>query len=104
MELEEWNTQNSAVSIWFLALAHSLIRTVCGDVQDVINAGATLQLESSCNMVCTGNDSYICGGSSRISYYTWTGDALNSWDFKTGVAAGEYEFLIGGKKRIPSGF
>ncbi|CZR53720.1 related to glyoxal oxidase precursor [Phialocephala subalpina] len=68
----------------------------CGDVQNVIDSGATLQAEGDCNMVCSGNDSYICGGPSRISYYTWTGAPLASWDFRTGISAGEYQFLIGG--------
>ena len=48
-------------------------------------------------MTCTGNDSYICGGPDRIQYYTWTGTPLNSWDFRTGNDAGEYQFLIGGE-------
>lgn len=68
----------------------------CGDVANVIAAGATLQPESGCNMLCTGNSSYYCGGPSRIQYYTWSGPALDEWDFKTGAAAGEYKFLIGG--------
>lgn len=70
---------------------------VCGDVANVLAAGATLMPESDCNMVCTGNDSYICGGPNRIQYYTWIGAPLNSWDFPTGAAAGAYQFLIGGK-------
>jgi hypothetical protein len=48
-------------------------------------------------MTCTGNDSYICGGPDRIQYYTWTGTPLNSWDFRSGNDAGEYQFLIGGE-------
>lgn len=51
-------------------------------------------------MVCTAdedtNGGYICGGADRISYYTWQGAALSSWEFATGNAAGAYEFLIGG--------
>lgn len=74
-----------------------LTTTVCGDVANVIAAGATLQPETGCNMLCTGNSSYYCGGPSRIQYYTWSGPALDLWDFKTGAAAGEYKFLIGGK-------
>lgn len=69
----------------------------CGDVADVVAAGATLQPESSCNMVCTGNDSYICGGSGVISYYQWVGTPLYTWSYPTGAAAGLYSFLIGGK-------
>lgn len=52
--------------------------------------------ESDCNKVCTGDENYLCGGPSRISYYTWTGSPLDLWDFKTGAAAGRYEFLVGG--------
>ena len=62
----------------------------------MIDAGATFAAESDCNMACSGNASTICGGPSRMSYYNWTGTPLNSWDFKTGNAAGSYEFLIGG--------
>ncbi|KAF8534900.1 putative glyoxal oxidase precursor [Trichophaea hybrida] len=68
----------------------------CGDATDVTNAGRTLQPETDCNVACSGNASYICGGGSRISYYTWTGTPLNSWNFATGAAAGRYDFLIGG--------
>ncbi|EMC92658.1 hypothetical protein BAUCODRAFT_114446 [Baudoinia panamericana UAMH 10762] len=71
----------------------------CGDVQNVIDAGATLQPESECNMVCSGNQDgnggHICGGPSRLSYYTWN-STMYDWDFASGVAAGAYEFLIGG--------
>ncbi|KAF4631590.1 hypothetical protein G7Y89_g6540 [Cudoniella acicularis] len=68
----------------------------CGDVQNAIDAGATLQPEDTCNMLCSGNSSYYCGGPSRIQYYTWSGTPLESWDFKSGPEAGEYQFLIGG--------
>ncbi|KAE8445874.1 hypothetical protein EG329_012797 [Mollisiaceae sp. DMI_Dod_QoI] len=70
----------------------------CGDAQNLINAAstATFAPESDCSMPCTGNSTYLCGGSGRLSLYTWTGTALNSWDFPTGNDAGNYEFLIGG--------
>ena len=72
----------------------------CGDVQNVIDAGATLQPESDCNMICSldknSNGGHICGGPSRLSYYTWTGKPLTSWSFATGDDAGEYNFLISG--------
>jgi hypothetical protein len=99
MALVEWNTDSNAVSKVSRSDAITLAnaRAVCGDVQNVIDANATLMSEGDCNMACSGNDSYICGGSSRISYYTWTGTPLSSWDFPTGIAAGEYQFLIGGK-------
>ncbi|KAF8242298.1 hypothetical protein K440DRAFT_591049 [Wilcoxina mikolae CBS 423.85] len=68
----------------------------CGDATDITNAGRTLQPESDCNVACSGNASYICGGGNRISYYSWTGTPLNSWNFATGASAGRYDFLIGG--------
>ena len=70
--------------------------TDCGDAIDVIKASATFQPEAECNIACTGNATTICGGGNRISYYTWTGTPLNSWEFAVGDAAGRYEFLIGG--------
>jgi hypothetical protein len=69
---------------------------VCGDVADVVSAGAQFYPESECNMACTGDENYFCGAGNRISYYTWTGSPLDLWDFPTGDAAGEYKFLIGG--------
>jgi len=48
-------------------------------------------------MTCSGNDSYLCGGPDAIQYYQWIGTPLNTWDFPTGAAAGEYQFLIGGE-------
>jgi hypothetical protein len=72
----------------------------CGDVAGVIASGATKQPDSDCNMLCTDNQNsnggYICGGPSRLSYYTWTGDPLYSWDFASGNDAGSYEFLMSG--------
>jgi hypothetical protein len=47
-------------------------------------------------MACSGNSTYICGGPDRISYYAWTGTPLNTWEYASGNAAGEYQFLIGG--------
>jgi hypothetical protein len=50
-------------------------------------------------MACSGNASSLCGGGDRISYYTWTGtgaNALYNWDFRTGNAAGQYQFFLGG--------
>jgi hypothetical protein len=98
----EWNMDNNAVSsiptpIHFILLT----LVVCGDAANVIAAGATLQPESGCNMVCPGNDSYLCGGPSRIQYYTWTGTPLTSWDFKTGTDAGQYQFLLGSSSPPP---
>jgi hypothetical protein len=72
----------------------------CGDVAGVIASGATKQPESDCNMLCTDdkgkNGGYICGGPSRLSYYTWTGDPLYNWNYASGNDAGKYEFFISG--------
>jgi Glyoxal oxidase N-terminus/WSC domain len=68
----------------------------CGDEATVKALGRTFSPESDCNMPCTGNISTYCGSGDRISYYTWAGTPLNTWDFPTGNAAGEYKFLIGG--------
>lgn len=68
----------------------------CGDEYTVKTLGRTFYPESDCDMPCTGNSSTLCGAGNRISYYTWKGTPLNSWDSPTGPAAGEYQFLIGG--------
>ncbi|KAL2065736.1 hypothetical protein VTL71DRAFT_3406 [Oculimacula yallundae] len=68
----------------------------CGDFSDIVNAGATMRPDSECNMACSGDPNTICGAGERISYYAWNGDPLYTWDRPTGVAAGEYQFLIGG--------
>ncbi|KAH0543417.1 hypothetical protein FGG08_002275 [Glutinoglossum americanum] len=75
---------------------YQIILSNCGDVGNVAAAGATLQPESDCNSACSGNASLICGGGDRLSYYAWTGPPLNTWKYPTGIAAGEYQFLIGG--------
>ncbi|PQE03617.1 WSC domain-containing protein [Rutstroemia sp. NJR-2017a BBW] len=72
------------------------IAIVCGDVQDVINQGATIVSDSQCTNLCSGNRTQYCGGPDLISYYVWTGQPLDSWTFKTGNSAGSYQFLIGG--------
>lgn len=72
----------------------------CGDMQDVINAGATFISNSSCSTVCSNNTGQnggtMCGGGNAISFYTWTGPPLQSWNIASGNAAGAYQFLIGG--------
>lgn len=70
----------------------------CGDVEGFRTSGATKQPENDCNMLCSDdlgkNGGYICGGPTRLSYYTWTGDPLYDWKFAKGNDAGKYEFLI----------
>ena len=93
-----WSTAMSAVSTFNLHfIVFPLTHTVdCGDVQNVVDIGATLQPESDCSMPCSGNASEICGAGDRLSYYTWGGSPLYVWEFPTGNDAGLYEFLIGG--------
>jgi hypothetical protein len=47
-------------------------------------------------MPCSGNASYFCGGSNRISYYAWSGSGLPQFSYASGNSAGAYQFLIGG--------
>ncbi|MCJ1398945.1 hypothetical protein MMC11_002146 [Xylographa trunciseda] len=68
----------------------------CGDSRDVLAAGSTVQPDASCNVACSGNPSYLCGGGNLISYYTWTGANLQTWNYPTGNGAGQYELLVGG--------
>ena len=68
----------------------------CGDASDITASGATIQPDTDCTMACSGNATTICGAGNRISYYAWTGTALNTWHQASGAAAGAYEFLIGG--------
>ena len=68
----------------------------CGDASGLAIGNSTPEPESDCNIACSGNASYICGGGNRISYYTWTGTPIYTWHQPQGVMAGAYEFLIGG--------
>lgn len=68
----------------------------CGDTSDVTAVGATLVDESQCTFGCTGDPIHICGGSRRLTYYTWNGAPLTQWSYPTGNDAGAYQFLIGG--------
>ncbi|KAI8635344.1 hypothetical protein F5Y19DRAFT_8141 [Xylariaceae sp. FL1651] len=69
----------------------------CGDPMDITAAGSTLQPESSCNIVCAGNASAICGGGSRLSTYFWTGATpLYTFNYPQGNDAGTYSNLVGG--------
>lgn len=68
----------------------------CGDHDTMVASGSTQRPESECNIACTGNKEYICGGGNRNSYYRWTGTTLNTFNRPTGPAAGSYEFFIPG--------
>jgi hypothetical protein len=62
----------------------------------MLAAGSTKRPDSECNIACTGNKEFICGGGNRNSYYRWTGTPLYSFAKPTGAAAGSYEFFIPG--------
>ncbi|KAL8704711.1 MAG: hypothetical protein Q9201_002135 [Fulgogasparrea decipioides] len=68
----------------------------CGDVVDIAAAGSTTAPDTDCNVACSGDNSYVCGGGNRLSWYQWTGTPLYVWNYPTGAAAGRYELLIGG--------
>lgn len=68
----------------------------CGDPSDVSAAGVAFAPESECDFGCTGDPIHICGGSRRLTYYTWEGAPIAQWNYPTGNDAGAYEFLIGG--------
>ncbi|RDL36505.1 Uncharacterized protein BP5553_05857 [Venustampulla echinocandica] len=68
----------------------------CGDDEKLIASGSTKQPETDCQVSCSGDKNFYCGGGSRLSYYKWTGTPLYTWHKPTGPAAGKYEFLIGG--------
>ncbi|KUJ12265.1 uncharacterized protein LY89DRAFT_738058 [Mollisia scopiformis] len=68
----------------------------CGDASALVASGSTQQPETDCQVPCSGNSAYYCGGGSRLSYYTWTGTPLYVWNSPTGNAMGSYEFLVGG--------
>ncbi|KAF2007335.1 copper radical oxidase [Amniculicola lignicola CBS 123094] len=68
----------------------------CGDQSDVDALGLTYVSENECQFACSGNVTTICGGARRLSYYTWQGPPLTSWNYASDDAAGLYQFLIGG--------
>lgn len=68
----------------------------CGDDSALFASGSTIQPESDCQVSCSGDKSYYCGGGSRLSYYKWGGTPLYVWNTPTGNDAGKYAFLIGG--------
>lgn len=63
---------------------------------DIAAAGSTPAPETDCNVKCSGDQNYLCGGGSRLTWYKWTGTPLYVWSYPTGAAAGRYELLIGG--------
>ncbi|KAL5318593.1 hypothetical protein ACEPPN_013656 [Leptodophora sp. 'Broadleaf-Isolate-01'] len=69
----------------------------CGDESVRAASGSVKVAEAECQVKCSGDNNYYCGGGSRLSYYRWIGgEPLNVWAEPTGINAGSYEFLIGG--------
>ena len=68
----------------------------CGDIDDITASGSTVAPEGDCNVACSGDSDYLCGGGNRLSWYQWTGTPLYTWSYPTGNAAGAYQQLIGG--------
>lgn len=69
----------------------------CGDAGNIGVVGATVAPETQCNVPCSGNSQYMCGGGSRLSWYAWSGTTpLYNWAYPTGNAAGQYQQFIGG--------
>ena len=68
----------------------------CGEASVLASSGSTKAPETDCQVPCSGDNNYYCGGGSRLSYYTWTGTPLNVFHTPTGAAAGSYQYLIGG--------
>ena len=69
----------------------------CGDLDNIETRKAQTLPESECNVRCSGNRNFLCGGGSKLSWYQWTGTPLYVWDYPQGQAAGSYDFYIGGK-------
>ena len=68
----------------------------CGDLDDFTNGGSTAAPSTDCNVACSGDPQYLCGGGNRLSWYQWTGTPLYQWTYASGNAAGSYKQLIGG--------
>ena len=54
--------------------------TDCGDIEDIATNGGTNATETDCSFPCSGDPIHYCGGSDRLSLYTWTGEPLYVWD------------------------
>ncbi len=68
----------------------------CGDLDGIEKIGSQPRPESECNMPCPGDPEALCGSGNRLSWYKWEGDPLYEWGYPQGIAAGRYEFLVGG--------
>ncbi|KAJ7659270.1 copper radical oxidase [Mycena polygramma] len=65
----------------------------CGDVSDVVASKVAIQPEDECNIACSGDPIFLCGGGARIQYYVWTGPT-HVWH--TPEITGRYEFFVPG--------
>ncbi|KAJ4293203.1 hypothetical protein N0V90_008485 [Kalmusia sp. IMI 367209] len=72
------------------------VECYCGDLGDIQSAGVGNASELDCSFPCSGNATTLCGGSRRLSLYTWKGPNFAAWNYASGNAAGAYQFLIGG--------
>ncbi|KAH8701492.1 copper radical oxidase [Phaeosphaeriaceae sp. PMI808] len=68
----------------------------CGDLDGVEKTGSKAVAESECATACPGNPEAICGQGNRLTWYKWEGEPLYVWEYPKGIAAGRYEFLVGG--------
>jgi hypothetical protein len=68
----------------------------CGDLDGIEKTGATSVPESDCNTACPGDPEALCGSGNRLSWYKWEGAPLYVFQYPKGIAAGRYEFLVGG--------
>src|SRR5690606_18911650 len=68
----------------------------CGDKRDTWERGSSPAPEAECNIVCSGDPRYICGGGARLSWYSWDDEPIAKWTYAQGDAAGEYKMLVPG--------
>lgn len=66
---------------------------VCGDLGAVQSRPDVFTDDSFCTMPCPGDRNYTCGAGNHISYYEWTGAPLNTFQYASGGAAGQYDFF-----------
>jgi hypothetical protein len=72
------------------------VECYCGDLDGIEKMDSKAVAESECSTACPGNPEAICGQGSRLSWYKWEGEPLYVWQYPQGIAAGRYEFLVGG--------
>ncbi|KAG8215860.1 hypothetical protein J3R82DRAFT_7816 [Butyriboletus roseoflavus] len=82
IQLLDRSTENSAVSLYLLPSRLHVVdlEVVCGDVSDVTTNGGTYVDNSECNMACSGDPIYLCGGPGRLTTCCWTGTPLYDWN------------------------